>query len=154
MNSPQTPPSAFPPCASAMAPPVSREQYLADMTTLREQIVKIRAAGNVEQAMQSGIPAQETAAKLTHQLIMSIASIEDKMATLEGTTAQALATIERTAAQTTPIEKKRKSLVESKCVGNIKTQSSDKAEFRMWNERFINQLHRFWEYHGGCTCAT
>ena len=118
-------------------PPVSREQYLADMTVLKEQISTVKAAGNVEQAVQLGIPVQETAAKLTQQLIMSVASIEDKMATLEGTTAQALATIERTAAQATPIERKRKSLVESKCVGNMKTLGSDKAEFRMWNEKFI-----------------
>jgi len=110
------------------------------MTWMREQIVAVRNAANAEQAIQLGIPVQETNTKLAERLIMSVAAIEDRMATLEGTTAQAFATIERTAAQKTPIEKKRKSLAESKCVGNMKALSSDKAEFKMWNEKFINAI--------------
>ena len=104
----------------------------------------MKAAGNVEQAIKLGVPVQETAAKFTQHLIMSIAAIEDKVATMESNTAQALATMQTTiqanAAQSVPIERKRKSLAESKCVGNMRTLGSDKAEFRMWNERFINAI--------------
>ena len=111
------------------APPVSRETYLAEMTTLREHILGIKAAGSVEQAIQSGALVQETAYKLTERLIMSMASGEDKLATLE-----------RTAAQATPVERRCKSLAESKCIGNMKALCSDKSEFKMWNEKFINAV--------------
>ena len=107
--------------------PVSREQYLADMTALKAQMETVKTAVNAEQMVQLGIPVQETTAKLTHQLIMSITAIENQMATLQ-------ANVQATAAQTMPIERKRKSLAESKCIGNMKTLGSDKAEFRMWNE--------------------
>ena len=120
--------------------PVSREQYLADMTVLKEQISTITGAGNVDEAMKRGILAQETVAKLAERLIMSMASVEDKTATMETAATHALATIERTAAQATPVERKRKSLAESKCIGNMKTLGSDKAEFKIWNEKFINAI--------------
>ena len=102
--------SPTPPRAAMAASPVSREQYLADMTALREQIATVRIAVNVEQMVQLGIPVQETTAKFAQQFIMSIATIEEKMATMEGTTAQALAnmqaTLQAAAAQATPLERK------------------------------------------------
>ena len=69
-----------------------------------------------------------------------MASVEDKTATMGTAATHAMATLERTAAQATPLERKRKSLAESKCIGNMKTLCSDKAEFRMWNEKFINAI--------------
>ena len=107
------------------APPVSRETYLAEMAALREHILKTKTAGNVEQAIQAGNLVKETVYKLAERWIMSVASLEEKMANMEGTTLQALAT-ERTTAQAVPIERKRKSLVESKCVGNMKTRALTK----------------------------
>ena len=132
------------PQRAAMALPVSRVQYAADVNTLKEQMATVKNATSVEQMVQLGVLAQETAAKLTKQMIMSIAAIEDRMATMETATAQALTTIQAivqaTAAQTTPVERKRKSLAESKCIANMKTLGSDKAEFRMWNEKFVNAI--------------
>ena len=116
-----------------MALPVSREQYAADVNTLKAQMATVKSATSVEQMVQLGVHVQETTAKLTHQLIMSITAIENQMATLQ-------ANVQATAAQTMPVERKRKSLAESKCIGNMKTLGSDKAEFRMWNERFINAI--------------
>ena len=121
------------PQRAAMALPVSREQYAADVNTLKEQIATVKSATSVEQMVQLGVQVQETTAKLTHQLIMSVTAVENQMATLQ-------ANVQATAAQTMPIERKRKSLAESKCIGNMKTLGSDKAEFRMWNERFINAI--------------
>ena len=109
--------------------PVARETYLADMATLRERMLAVTGATSMEQAIKSGIPVQETASKLFEKLIMSVATVEDKLATLEATAAQA-----------TPIERKRKSLAESKCIWNMKTLGSDKAEFKLWNDKFINAI--------------
>ena len=90
---------------------------------MREQIAAMRSATNAEQAIQLGIQEQETASKLAERLIMSVAAVENRVAALEGTATQAMATIQATvqaaAAQTTPVERKRKSLVESKCIGNM-----------------------------------
>ena len=122
--------------AAVTTPPALPEIYMAEMTKVREQITAVRSAVNVEQAVKLTVPAQETASKLTERLIMSVTAVENRMAALEITTAQAMSTM----AQTTPIERKRKSLAESKCVGNMKTLGSDKAEFRMWNEKFINAI--------------
>ena len=127
-----TPPTVAPQRA-AMALPVSREQYAADVNTLKEQIATVKNATSVEQMVQLGVQVQETTAKLTHQLIMSVTAVENQMATLQ-------ANVQATAAQTMPIERKRKSLAESKCIGNMKTLGSDKAEFRMRSERFINAI--------------
>ena len=95
--------------AAMAAPPVSHEQYQADMAVLREQVATVRTAVNAEQMVQLGMPVQETTAKLAQQFIMSIATIEEKMATMEGTTAQALtnmqAAIQAAAAQATPLER-------------------------------------------------
>ena len=33
-----------------------------------------------------------------------------------------------------------RSLADSKCVGNLRTLGSDKAEFKLWNDRFINAV--------------
>ena len=155
VKQPTIPPSSLSPCAPAMAaPPVSREVYFAEMTQLREHVLKVKGAGSVEQAIQSGIPVQETTTKLAERLITSIAAIEDRVATLEGTTIQAIATFERTVAQATPIERRRKPLAESKCIGNMKTLGSDKAEFRVWNDKFINATAQTQESRGEYTCAT
>ena len=118
------------------APPVSPETHLAELTKMREQIAAMRSATTAEQANQLVIQEQETTSKLAEKLVMSVTTIENRMAALEITTAQAMSNM----AQTTPIEKKRKSLAESKCVGNMRTLGSDKAEFRMWNEKFINAI--------------
>ena len=107
---------------------------------MREQIAAIRSATNTEHAIQMVIQEQETASKLAEKLIMSMTAIENKVATLEGTAVQVMANMQATAAQTTPIERERKSLAESKCIWNMKTLGSDKAEFRMWNEKFINAV--------------
>ena len=40
--------------AAMAAPPVSREQYFADMTALKEQISTVKGAGNVEEAIKTG----------------------------------------------------------------------------------------------------
>ena len=117
---------------------------------MREQIAAIRSATNAEQAIQLGIQEQETASKLAERLIMSVSAVENRVAALEGTATQAMATIQATvqatAAQATPIERKRKSLGESNCIGNMRTLGSDKADFRMWNgtgfiyDRQFNQI--------------
>ena len=114
--------------------PVSREQYLADMTALKDQIATVKTAVNVEQMVQLGVPVQETTAKLAHQLIMSITAVENLVATMQNQMTNMQATVQATAAQSIPIERKRKSLAESKCVGNMKTLGSDKSEFRMERE--------------------
>ena len=105
-----TPLSLTPPSAAMAAPPVSHEQYQADMAVLREQIATVRTAASVEQMVQLGMPVQETTAKLAQQFIISIATIEEKMTTMEGTTAQALANIQAivqaATAQATPLERK------------------------------------------------
>ena len=44
------------------AMPVSREQYMADMTMLKDQMTVVKAAVNAEQMVQLGIPVQETTA--------------------------------------------------------------------------------------------
>ena len=58
-----------------MAAPISRETYLADMVALREQIVNLEGAGNIEDAVQKGIPIQKAMAKIAEKIIMSIASL-------------------------------------------------------------------------------
>ena len=78
-----TPLSLNSPRAAMAASPVSREQYLADMTALKEQLSTVKAAGNVEQAVKLAVPVQETTAKLTHQLIMSITALENQMAAVQ-----------------------------------------------------------------------
>ena len=88
-----------------------------------------RNAQDTEQALRSVVPAQETIYRLTEKLIMSVASLENQMVTMQ-----------TNVALSTPIERKRKSLAESKCIGYMKTLCSDKAEFRMWNERFTNAI--------------
>ena len=112
-----------------MAPPVSRATYLADMVALREQIINLESAGTIDDAVTRGTPLHKAMAKIAEKILMSIATLEDKTETLEMTSAQA-----------TPVERKRKSLVESKCIGNMKTLGSDKAEFRVWNDKFINAI--------------
>ena len=78
--------------------------------------MEMKAANSVERAVEKGIPAQETTAKIAERVIMSIASLEDRVATTE-----------LTAAQATPIDRKHRSLAESKCIGNLKTLGSDKS---------------------------
>ena len=91
--------------------------------------MEMRTADSAEQAVQRGIPAQETVAKIAKRLIMSVAALEDRVATSE-----------LFAAQATPIDRKQRSLAESKCIGNLKTLGSDKAEFKVWNDKFINAV--------------
>ena len=130
--------------AAMTAPPVPPETYLAELTKMREQIAAIRSATTAEQAIQLGIQEQETTSKLAERLIMSVSAVENRVAALEGTAIRAMttmqATVQAAAAHSTPIERKRKSLAESKCIGNMRTLGSDKAEFRMWNEKFINAI--------------
>ena len=84
------------------------------MVALREQIMNLESAGNIEDAVTRGTPLHKAIAMIAEKMLMSISSLEDKTATLEGTTAQALAAMERTTAQATPVERKHKSLAESK----------------------------------------
>ena len=125
-------------------PPVSPETYLAELTTMREQIAAMRGATTTEQVYQLTVQEQETMSRLAERLIMSVSATETRVAALEGTTMQAMATMQATAqaaaANAAPIERKRKSLAESKCIENMRTLGSDKAEFRMWNEKFINAI--------------
>ena len=85
VEQPITPPSALSLRAAAMAPPVSRETYHTDMVALREQIMNLESAGNIEDAVTRGTPLHKAIAKIAEKILMSISSLEDKTATLEGT---------------------------------------------------------------------
>ena len=99
------------------------------MVALREQIINLESAGTIDDAVTRGTPLHKAMAKIAEKILMSFATLEDKTETLEMTSAQA-----------TPVERKRKSLAESKCIGNMKTLGSDKAAFRVWNDKFINAI--------------
>ena len=120
-----------PPRALAMAapPPIQRETYLAAMRTVRQLILTWKGAGDAQDAFAKGIAANEALAEIAEKVIMSIATLEDKMATLESI-----------AAREAPLGNRKRPLAESKCIGNLKTLGSDKSEFKVWSDKFINAV--------------
>ena len=114
----------------AAPPPVSQETYLKGMTAMRQLVNSWKGAGNAEEVFTKGVQAQEAMVELAERMITSIGSLETKTATLEAT-----------AARLTPVTPfLGKPLSESKCVANMKTLGSDKAEFKIWNDKFINAI--------------
>ena len=114
----------------AAPPPVSQETYLKGMAAMRQLVNSWKGAGNAEEVFTKGVQAQEAMVELAERMITSIGSLETKTATLEAT-----------AARLTPVTPfLGKPLSESKCVANMKTLGSDKAEFKIWNDKFINAI--------------
>ena len=113
----------------AAPPPVSQETYLTGMTAMRQLVNSWKGAGNAEEAFTKGVPVQEAMVELAERMITSIASLETKAAVLEAT-----------AARTTPLGNWNKPLAESKCIANLKVLGSDKADFKAWNDKFINAV--------------
>ena len=101
--------SALPRPAMAAPPPINRETYLAAMGTVQQLISAWKGAADAQDAFAKGIAAHEALAGIAHKFIMSIATLEDKTATLE-----------TVAACQTPIGNRKRPLAESKCIGNIK----------------------------------
>ena len=126
MNRPRLRPTA----AMASPPPIPRETYRVEMAATRELIGALKNAENVNDAVKRGIPIHEAVTTITERLIQSVSALEDKVAAQE-----------MNVAQMTPLGNRRgKPLAESKCIGNLKTLGSDKAEFKIWNDKFINAV--------------
>ena len=73
---------------------------------------QLRASGNAEASYRTLVEMEETSIRLFET--MTVALDEKNSATT------------------------RKPLAESRCVTNLRTLGSDKAEFKNWNEKLIN----------------
>ena len=101
-------------------------QLLApNIAALREFVSSIRSAPN---AASNPGEAYRTIAEAHASTLSAIENIAQIVDSLEA----------RTHSMEARAHSTRKPLAESKCVSNLKILSSDKSEFKNWNEKLIN----------------
>ena len=85
----------------------------------------VREVQDPKEAILRAFHAIEASAVISENLVRSVGTLEDKMDTWESVRSR---------------HPDKKPLSESKCVSNLKTLGSDKAEFKPWNDKLINAL--------------
>ena len=106
-----------------MAPPVLRETFAHALGHLRQILIAARETQDAKEVLMKVFLAIEATAEISGRLVLSVGAVEDKVETWIATRSHS-----------------QKSLSESKCIGNLKSLGSDKAEFKTWNDKLINAL--------------
>ena len=109
-----------------MPPPVIRESYTAAFGNLRRLLTTARDTQDAREVVLLAFRAIEASAEVSENLVHSVGSVEDKLATWEFSTPRG--------------SFGSKPLSESKCVSNLKSLGSDKSEFKLWSDKLINAL--------------
>ena len=110
------------------SPPVPRESFAAALGNVRKLLTSAREVQDPKEVIVRAFQAIEATAEISERLVMSVGALEDKVGTWE------------TAATSQFGSNRPKPLSESKCVGNLKSLGSDKAEFKSWNDKLINAM--------------
>ena len=110
------------------SPPVPRESFAAALGNVRKLLTSAREVQDPKEVIVRTFQAIQATAEISERLVMSVGALEDKVGTWE------------TAATSQFGSNRPKPLSESKCVGNLKSLGSDKAEFKLWNDKLINAI--------------
>ena len=108
-----------------MPPPVPRESFIAALGNIRQFLTLARDTHAPKEVIVKAFQAIEATAEISERIVMSVGALEDKVGTWETAATHSHG---------------RKPLSESKCVGNLKSLGSDKAEFKSWNDKLINAI--------------
>ena len=108
-----------------MPPPVPRDAYAVALGNIRQLLATVKDTPDPKEVTLKAFQAIEATTDIAQKFLLSIAALEDKVETWE---------------LAAPRSHGQKSLSESKCVSNLKSLGSDKAEFKLWNDKLINAL--------------
>ena len=122
MIEPVSPPA---PAPRAMPPPVPREAFALALGNIRQLLTSAKDTQDPKEVIVKAFQAIEAATEISERIVMSVGALEDKVETWETATRR---------------PQGEKPLSESKCVGNLKSLGSDKAEFKSWNDKLINAM--------------
>ena len=117
-----------------MPPPVPRESFSTAFGNLRRILATAKGTQEPKDLIVVAFQAIEASAEIAERIVMSVGAVEDKVETWE---------------LAVPRLHSQKSLSESKCVSNLRSLGSDKAEFKVWNDKLSMRWHKRWERHGG-----
>ena len=112
-----------------MPPAVARESYAAAFSNIRGLLAAAKETQDAKEVLRKAFQAIEASTEVSENLVRSLAAVEDKVEQWES--------LPSLAAQ---FAQGQKPLSESKCVSNLKTLGSDKADFKAWNDKLINAL--------------
>ena len=117
-----------------MPPPVSRESFSAAFGNVRRLLTTAKEAQDPKELIIKAFQAIEASAEIAEKIVMSVSAVEDKVETWE---------------LAAPRSHGQKQLSESKCVSNLKSLGSDKAEIKAWNDKLVNVLAQTLGRRGG-----